>query len=158
MKGKIVKTKTTLQVIEFAHTNLKRSIYLPLAQLALFILLITTIASEIFKIGKTTFWPALTRLFGEVWKHRPRMRSFGPEWEKFRKKVAPYIEFVGSIYFAIIGAYSGIVVGIAFSISFAGNAWWVNSIAVAWCIASYSYMRWNLIEASWAYHQIKANS
>ena len=83
-------------------------------------------------------------------------RGYAPEWECFRVKLEPYIEFAGSIYLAFIGIYSGTFVGLTMVIYRNKIPLWSYCIGTVWVLASFYYMRVNLESASWAYHCIKS--
>lgn len=82
-------------------------------------------------------------------------RGFAPEYEQMRSKIEPYFAFVHSLYFALIGLCSGLLVSIAMLTSKQSVSFWHFIIGTVWTLASFGYMRVNLVEASWAYHTIK---
>lgn len=86
-------------------------------------------------------------------------RSYAPEAESFRKRVAPYAELIGSGFFAFVGLYSGLVVSLAAFVTsqlHTGAPWWAYLVAMVWVVSSFLYMRLNLESATWAYHELKS--
>ena len=70
-------------------------------------------------------------------------------------RIEPYFELVGSVYFAFVGLYSAMLVGLAAILGHSNALWWGVLLATFWVLASFFYMRINLEAASWAYHRIK---
>ncbi len=82
-------------------------------------------------------------------------RGYAPSWEHSRSRIQPFVEYITSLFFAFIGIYSALIVGLALILNIDEAPWWVIGISVIFMLASAFYMRINLEYASWAQHELK---
>lgn len=144
-----------LSIIKYIVERLQGTSYEPWVNALLFMLFFAAICAAISLLigrgGRKLFVEAALAT-----KEKLKGRGYAPEWERFRIRFEPYIEFVSSIYLALIGIYSGTLVGVAMVISRNNVPLWSYCIGTIWVLASFFYMRVNLESASWAYHNIKS--
>ena len=147
-----------LNMIIYTAGVLKGTAYEPFVNFLLFCIFIVLIFATSRKLlGKQTISQAC-RLISFIGKSINKSATFAPEAETFRARIAPYIDVVVFSYMALVGAYSGIFVGIAYIFGSKNVPWFSHLIALVWILGSFTYMRSCLAQVSWAYHNIKSRS
>ncbi|MCL2075064.1 MAG: hypothetical protein FWH15_01230 [Betaproteobacteria bacterium] len=150
---------TPLEFIIYIVEHLQGTPYEPWVDFCLFLLLVAAIISIVMFLLGSARRRGLAKAITAGSKALRRRRGYSPEWEAFRLRVEPYAQLLSSIYFAFVGIYSALLVGLsAISAHFGdGEApWWAYLVAVVWVSVSFIYARVNLESASWAHHEIKA--
>ena len=82
-------------------------------------------------------------------------RGYAPEFEKFRLRIAPYLDFWVSLCFAFAGIYLAFQYFIIALVIRNKAPFWGLSICMVVIFGGLFYMRINLESASWAYHKMK---
>lgn len=144
-----------LSIIKYIVEHLQGTPYEPWVNGFLFLLFFAAIYAAISLLlgrGGRKFIAKAASVTTEKIKNR---KGYAPEWEAFRLRIEPYVELIGSLYFAFIGVYSATVVGLALTLNIEHVQFWPLIVGVVWIMASLFYMRVNLEVASWAYHNIK---
>ncbi|MCL2524000.1 MAG: hypothetical protein FWF20_01340 [Betaproteobacteria bacterium] len=147
---------TPLAIIKYIVERLQGTTYEPWVNALLFMLLFVAILAAImFLLGKGGR-KLVSNAASAVTEKLKNRRGFAPEWEQFRLRVEPYVDLGSSIYFAFVGLYSALLVGIAAVLAMHKAPAWALLVCMVWVLASFFYMRINLEAASWAYHKIKS--
>jgi hypothetical protein len=144
-----------LSIIQYIVEHLRDTFYEPWVNILLFMLFFAVIYRAIsLLIGRSGRKFVVDTAVAATQRLKVR-RGFAPEWERVRIRIEPYVELVDSIYFALLGLCSAVLVAFAMVISRNKVSLWAYCIGVIWVLASFFYMRINLEAASWAYHRIK---
>ena len=144
-----------LSIVKYIVEHLQGTPYEPWVNGLLFLLFFTAIFAVISLMlgrGGRKFIAKAASVATDKLKNR---KGYAPEWEAFRLRTEPYVELVGSLYFAFVGLYSATVVGLALVLNVGRAQFWPFIVGTVWVLASFFYMRVNLEAASWAYHNIK---
>lgn len=153
----------SLPILKFAADYLDGTVYAPMMHM---LVLLTAGAAayaavskplrQLYRLGQQMIpplWKVLCRGLSKL-----KLKGFGPEWDTVRRKIAPYIELVASLYFGLVCLYSVVVVGLALWLERTHHAHasgWAIALAWTWLLVSCYAMRWYLEDASWHYHAIK---
>lgn len=147
-----------LTVVKYIVDHLQGTAYEPWVNLLLFLLLAVAILSIIFALLGSRGRNAIIQGISTGSRAFSARRGYSPECETLRSQVEPYIELAGFSFFAFVGLYSSVLVGLTAILEFYTRSqapWWAYLIASIWVIFGLIYMRLNLESASWAYHAIK---
>ena len=150
--------------IKYIVTHLEGTSYEPWVNGVLFMLFFAAIVRAFSYLigshGRKIVISTITGALNSLRVHNDK--GFGPEWESFRRRIEPFVSFASDMYFALVGLYSGLVVGIAFVLAMFntknGVPWEAVVVTIVWVFVSFFYMRMNLISASWSYHRIKTGT
>jgi hypothetical protein len=148
---------TPMAALKYLVDRLDQSIYAPYVNFLLFALLVATVVRLlIWLIGEKGCRTFTLGAQGAIKAFKARRRGYAPEVEQFRKRTLPYIDLIGSLYFALIGLLSATFVSLALLASIDHKPpLQALALATIWILGSFYYMRLNLEEASWAYHELK---
>ncbi len=144
-----------LEIIKYIVEHLQGTSYEPWVNTLLFMLFAVAVYAAISLLlgkGGRKFVANTASMATEKLKNRC---GYAPEWESFRLRIEPYVEFSGSLFFAFIGLYSAVLVGLTLVLAMNKSPWWALLVGLVWVLASFFYMRINLEAASWAYQKIK---
>ena len=153
----------SLPILKFAADYLNDTAYAPLMHMLVLLTAGATVYAAISKPRHKLF-QLCRQAIPPVWKAlRPalsnlKLKGFGPEWDAARRRLAPYVEFVASLYFAFVCLYAVVLLGLALWMEREHQAHAPGfTIALAWAslLVSCYAMRWYLEDASWHYHTIK---
>ncbi|MBF3487556.1 hypothetical protein ISF52_01145 [Burkholderia pseudomallei] len=153
----------SLPILKFAADYLDGTVYAPMMHM---LVLLTAGAAAYAAVSKPLrqLYRLGERMIPPLWKvlcrglSKLKLKGFGPEWDTVRRKIAPYIELVASLYFALVCLYSVVVIGLALWLERTHHAHasgWAIALAWTWLLVSCYAMRWYLEDASWHYHAIK---
>jgi hypothetical protein len=145
---------TPLEIIKYIVDRLDGTAYAPWVNALLFMLLaVAVLAAVSFLVGSGGRASIKNVTAGAVESIDKNM-VFAPTWDARRQRWAPYFELLSSLYFALVGLYSAVLVGLSALIAHRTASWWAIAFSVIWVLASFFYIRINLAAASWAQHAI----
>jgi hypothetical protein len=143
-------------IVEFAAKFLVGSPCEPWVNALLFLLFAAAVASATFTLLLGRGWrQAIVEFVKSASEKLEGQKGYAPEAERFRLRIAPYVELVGTSFFAFVGLYSTVVVGLATALTLGRARAWAAFLGLLWAMVSAVYMRINLQDASWAYHKLK---
>lgn len=146
---------TPLAIVKYMVEHLEGTSYQPWVNALLFLLFVAAIGAAVSLLLGRGGRAFVAKVSVAAAKSIANRKGYAPEWESVRQRVEPYVELVGSMYYAFVGFYSAALVGLAAAFRHANAPWWAVPLATVWVLASFFYMRVNLEAASWAYHRIK---
>ena len=152
-----------LETLKFAANYLDGTAYAPLMHILALLMAGAVVYGAISKHLRQ-LWHACQQIIPPIWKGlgwvlgKLKLKGFGPEWDAVRRRVAPYAEFVASLYFAFVCLCTAVVLSLVLWLASAHHAHasgWAIALACAWLLVSCYATRWYLEDASWHYHEIK---
>lgn len=144
-----------LEIIKYIVEHLQGTSHEPWVNSLLFMLFAITIYAAISLILGKRGRNIVVNTASMAAEKLNNRRGYAPEWESFRLRIEPYVEFSSSLFFAFIGLYSATLVGLMLVLVMNKAPWWALLVGLVWVLASLFYMRINLEAASWAYQKIK---
>lgn len=149
-----------LALIKTFITSLEGTPYEPWVNLVLFIGFVLAVLSAISRLAFRRENLAVAKATAELVKkaHEKLDNSiqYAPGAEEIRKKIYPYINFVSSIFFALVGLLYGCIFGLITAWLHSKLIWYEALVGWTCFIVCMAHARINFASATWAWHSIKA--
>lgn len=147
---------TPLEIIKYIVEHLEGTAFEPWVNSLLFLLFTVAVMVAIrLLIGRKNIDRLLLATL-HAFRNINNSMQYSPEVEAVSARLSPYIELVGNLYVALVGLCSTIIVGLLYIFSPKENVvWYGHVVVIVWVMASFSYTRLCLAQASWSYHKIR---
>lgn len=144
-----------LTIIKYVVERLSGTSYEPAVNFLLFCLLVAAVLGAIKLVLRKDTITAIRDIGAQAKSLANKHTTYAPEVERFRVRTEPYVSLVSNLFFGFSGVISGLGVGIALAFFGKSAPLEVLALGIVWGIASFIYMRFAFVAASWAYHSIK---
>lgn len=144
-----------LTIIKYVVEKLSGTAYESAVNFLLFCLLLAAVLGAIRLVLRKDTIKVIRDIGAQAKSLADKHITYAPELERFRVRTEPYVSLVSNFFFAFCGAISGLGVGVALAFAGKNVPLEVLALGIVWVIASFIYMRFALVAASWAYHRIK---
>jgi hypothetical protein len=141
-------------MLKYLVEHFERTGYEPWVDVLLFVLFASAVLAAVWRLlGRAAQGRIKRGLLLAAAKYRSECKGGAPGWEAFRSWVAPYLELVSSILWALVGIFSAAIVSVALIYGHVPRR--AVPLGVSLILVSLWYMGKNFEWASWAYHRIK---
>jgi uncharacterized integral membrane protein len=147
---------TPLEILKYVAEKLDGSSFEPWVNILLFLLFVAAIYKVIILVLGKDITQSIRRLARLGIDSLNKSAEYAPGAEAVRKKIEPYVNFIGSLYMFLVSSLSFVIVALAYFFARQSSLPLnVHVLAIAWLIGSLIYAKINIAQATWAWHEIR---
>ncbi|MBT0570201.1 hypothetical protein KIK84_07680 [Curvibacter sp. CHRR-16] len=144
-----------LEMIEFLVEYLQGTPYVPQINFLLFVCFIICISRLCWLAFGKSGRAVVVRLTLHVYDGFKNRKGYAPEVNQVLKKMEPYANLGNALILTLVGLYGSILYAVMFLIACNEAPLWLLLIMLLIFVICVFYVRINLENASWAWHDIQ---